>query len=217
MQFIDPEIEAYARQKSTLPSRAAADLAEHTCRHEDMARMLCGEMVASFLGFLVRFSGAKRILEIGTFSGYSALSMAENLPPEGELHTVDIEARDYTANFWQKSPHSHKIVFHQGAALDIVPTLPGHFDLIFIDADKENYSPYLDLALARLSPRGAVVVDNVLWSGKVLQADDDLRGREGESSSLAIKQFNRRVAERDDLYATLLPVRDGLFLICKKN
>ena len=217
MQLIDPETEAYARQKSTLPGSVARELAEYTRQHEDMARMLCGEMVASFLGLLVRMTGARRILEIGTFSGYSALCMAENLPEGGELHTVDVKHKDYTARFWQKSPHAGKIVTHTGAALDVIPTLQGRFDLVFIDADKENYSPYLELSLERLSERGVVVVDNVLWSGRVLRPDRDLQGKEYESSTLSIKHFNDQVAARDDLYATLLPVRDGLFFICKKS
>ena len=217
MELIDPEIEAYARQKSTLPGSAARELAEHTQQHEDMARMLCGEMVGSFLGLTVRMTGARRILEIGTFSGYSALCMAENLPEGGELHTIDVKHRDYTARFWQKSRHAGKIVTHTGTALDVIPTLEGRFDLVFIDADKENYSPYLELSLERLSERGVIIVDNVLWSGRVLQPDGDLRGKEYESSTLAIKRFNDQVAARDDLYTTLLPVRDGLLLICKKT
>ncbi len=215
MELIDPKIEAYARQKSTLPSSVARELAEHTRQHEDMARMLCGEMVGSFLGLLVRLSGARRILEIGTFSGYSTLCIAENLPEGGEIHTIDVKHRDYTARFWQKSGHAEKITAHTGAALDVISTLEGLFDLVFIDADKENYSPYLELSLERLSERGMIVVDNVLWSGRVLESDSDLRGKEYESSTLAIKRLNDQVAGRNDLYATLLPVRDGLFLICR--
>ena len=211
-------IAEYALQKSTVPGDVPAELARHTRTHEPMSRMLAGEMVGSFLGFLIRAIGARRVLEIGTFTGHSALVMAENLPPTGEVHTVDIAPKEVASRFWEKSTHGHKIVFHVGAALEVIPRLSGLFDFVFIDADKVNYESYFDLALERLTKRGVIVVDNVLWSGTVLKSDEELAvTAEEDPSAQAIKAFNDKIAGRKDLYRTLLPVRDGLFLICRKE
>ncbi len=215
MRFVDQSIEEYALKKSTLPGPVPAELAQFTRDREEMSRMLVGEMEGSFLGFLLRATRAQRVLEIGTFTGYSALVMAENLPKEGEVHTIDIEPREYTSGFWQKSPHGHKITAHIGQALEVIPTLGGLFDMVFIDADKVNYESYLKLALERLTVGGMIVVDNVLWSGLVLKSEEELG--ESEHSARAIKRLNDWVASRDDLYSTLLPIRDGILLICKMS
>lgn len=214
MKFIDEKIETYALSMCSRPSSVCDSLENHTRQVESMSQMLIGKMEASFLGILIRSMKAKRILEIGTFTGYSALAMAENLPEDGEVHTIDIQKKDYTAHFWDSSIHGKKIRSHIGPGLEVIPNLPGTFDLVFIDADKENYSNYFSLVENRLNPGGLIVVDNVLWSGRVLQSDEDLQG---DTSTLAIKRFNQMIEQRSDIFKTLLPIRDGIFLISKMS
>lgn len=177
--------------------------------------MLIGEMEASFLGFLMRIHNVMRVLEVGTFTGYSALAMAENLPVGGEIHTIDIEQKDYTKKYWQKSPHGSKIYFHKGKGLKVIPEIPGTFDMAFIDADKENYLNYFNLILPKLTPKGFVVVDNVLWSGKVLQPAAVLE--RNDHATPAIQKFNDYISTQPHLYSCLLPIRDGVLLITRKR
>ncbi len=212
MNFTDQKIEKYALDMCSRPSQDCDELENHTRKVESMPQMLIGKLEASFLGVLIRSLRAKRLLEIGTFTGYSALAMAENLPEDGEIYTIDIQMKDYTSQFWEKSPHGKKIHRHIGPGLEVIPTIPGTFDLVFIDADKENYSNYFKLVEKRLNPGGLIVVDNVLWSGRVLQSDEELKG---DTSTLAIKHFNEMIQSRTDLHKTLLPIRDGVFLISK--
>ena len=212
MNFTEPQIEKYAIGHCTQPGSLCEALETHTRSIEQMSQMLIGKLEASFLGQLIRIMNAKRILEIGTFTGYSALAMAENLPEDGELHTIDIQKKECTNSFWQQSPHGKKIKDYLGKGLDVIPTIPGKFDLVFIDADKENYSNYFDLVENRLNTKGLIVVDNVLWSGNVLKTEAELAG---DSSSLAIKLFNQKIQARTDLYKTMVPIRDGIFLISK--
>ena len=217
MKFVDPKIEKYALEKSTLPGDVPQKLAAFTRAHEQMGQMLIGELEGAFLGFLLRATRAKTVLEVGTFSGYSALAMAENLPSHGTVHTIDIESKEYTERFWKQSAHGHKIVAHRGPALEVIPTIkePSLFDFIFIDADKENYKNYVELGLRRLSPTGAIAVDNVLWSGRVLKSEKELD--KDDTSTRAIQQLNNWVATQDNLYSVLLPIRDGILLIHKKD
>lgn len=214
MKFIDENIERYAISKSTIPSVHCQNLANYTRENEPMSMMLVGEMEGSFLGFLIRSTGAKRVLEVGTYTGYSALVMAENLPEDGEVHTCDVEEKDFTSMYWAKSPAAKKIHLHLGKALETIPQIEGEFDLAFIDADKTNYKNYLEMILPRLSKRGVIAIDNVLWSGSVLKPDSELGGDEN-ASTRAIKEVNDFVAEHPDLYGTMLPIRDGIFLITK--
>lgn len=212
MRFTEPSIEEYAISMSTQPSKTCMALEDRTRAVEPMSQMLIGRLEASFLGILIRSLNAKRILEIGTFTGYSALAMAENLPIDGEVHTIDIQSKPYTREICQDSPHFSKVKLHIGPALEVIPKISGNFDLVFIDADKENYTNYFNLVENRLQPRGLVVVDNVLWSGKVLKSDQELND---DTASLAIKKFNNMIFARTDLYKTLLPIRDGIYLISK--
>lgn len=213
MNFIDNNIESYAISKSTLPSLACKELEERTREVENMSMMLVGELEASLLGFLIKSINAKRVLEIGTFTGYSALAMAEVLPKEGILFTCDVEERPYTKEFWSKSVHGEKIQFLLGKALETIPTIEGEFDLVFIDADKENYLNYLEMVLPRISSNGIVVLDNMLWSGNVLKENSELPVE--DKSTPILKQVNEFIANHSNLYGTLLPVRDGIFLVKK--
>jgi caffeoyl-CoA O-methyltransferase len=213
MNFTDLKIEQYALNMSSHPGLQCAELEAETKNVEAMPEMLIGKLEASFLGLLIRATGAKRILELGTFSGYSALAMAEHLPTDGEIHTIDIVRKDYTSRYWRESPHGIKIKSHLGAALEVIPNLTGRFDMVFIDADKENYSNYFELVVPKLTARGLIIVDNVLWSGRVLLDDEELVS---DTATLAIKKFNQMVCSRADLHKTMLPIRDGILLISKK-
>ena len=214
MKFIDPVLEKYCIDHSDCPSALNQELFDKTHETQDLPQMLVGEMEASFLGFLIRSGGVKRVLEIGTFTGYSALAMARELPQDGELITLDLnpDSVKLAQEYWDRAPWGGRIKSVLGPALETIPKLKGQFDLVFIDADKENYKNYLELILRRLSGNGMVVVDNVLWSGKVVRGSkyDDHNPSE---ATLALREFNDYVKGRGDLYATMLPVRDGLFLI----
>ena len=163
---MDKNIEDYCIAKSNLPSADCDEIENYTRANVHGSGMLIGKMEASFIGFLLRSVDAKRVLELGTFTGYSALTMAENLPDDGEIFTVDInqETVKLAKEFWNKSKHGHKIKSLMGSGLDIIPTLKAPFDFVFIDADKRNYIDYLKLTVPLLSPRGIILIDNVLWS-----------------------------------------------------
>jgi caffeoyl-CoA O-methyltransferase len=180
--------------------------------------MLIGKMEASFIGFLLRSIGAKRILELGTYTGYSALTMAENIPEDGEIFTVDInkETVELAKNFWKQSPHGHKITSILGSGLDIIPTLTGQFDFVFIDADKRNYIDYLKLTIPLLSSQGIIVIDNVLWSGRVVPGSESSGSDLHDRNTDFIRELNDYIANEPTLYGTLLPIRDGMFLVRKR-
>ena len=217
MKFINEEIESYAISKSNCPSTFVAALGEETRANVPMAIMLVGEMEGSLLGFLIRALKVERVLEVGTYTGYSALCMAENLPEAGEVITLDIddELTKLSEKHWSRSPHGLKIKKIIGPALSTIPEIEGEFDLVFIDADKENYLNYLKLVIPRLSKKGIVVVDNVLWSGEVLKNDSELEP--SDLSTRTIKSLNDYVASSTELYGTMLPIRDGIFLITKNR
>ncbi len=205
----NPQIEAYCISKSSLPPLLCNELEDFTRKHIDMSQMLIGKLEASLLGFLIRSINAKRVLEIGTFTGYSALSMATHLPQDGKLVTLDIseERTNVAKEFWAKSEHGNKIDLILGPAKLSLAALEESFDFIFIDADKENCLAYLKRCLELLSPKGIIAVDNCLWDGKVLK-DQDL-----DEETRGIKELTDFVFHHKNLYSTLLPVRDGVLLI----
>lgn len=204
-------IEQYCINKSSLPSPLATELEQATRKRYDMAQMLVGKLEASFLTFLIQLSKAKRVLEFGTFTGYSALVFAEALPKEGEVHTLDINPAtvEFGKSYWEKSEHKDKIHFHLGEALENIKKIEGNFDFIFIDADKRNYLNYLKISLERLNPNGVIALDNTLWSGKVLNDETN------SISTQIIRETNDFIAAMPDIQACLLPIRDGLFLVRK--
>lgn len=208
------ELDEYARSHSTPPDELLVRLFEET--HEKLAapQMLTGPTEGRFLEMLVWASGARRVLEIGTYSGYSALSMAAALPPDGELITCDVweEANEVARRYAAESPHGEKIDFRLGPALETIATLEGPFDLVFIDADKDNYDNYLEATLPLLSPRGLIVVDNTLWSGRVLPGHDD-----GAPQTKAISALNRKLADDPRLVVAMLPIRDGVTLVRRRE
>jgi len=218
MQMVDKKIEDYCIAKSNLPSADCDRIEDYTRAHVHGAQMLIGKMEASFIGFLLRSIEAKRVLELGTFTGYSALAMAENLPEDGEIFTVDInqETAALASDFWKQSKHGYKIKSLLGSGLDIIPTLKAPFDFVFIDADKRNYINYLKLAVPLLSPRGIIVIDNVLWSGRVVHGTETSGSDLHDRNTEFIRLVNDYIATEPTLYGTLLPIRDGMFLVKRK-
>ena len=209
----DPQMVDYILSHSQKPSKCCEDIEEHTKKNFSSAQMLSGPLVGSFLGALVRLTSAKRILEIGTFTGYSALAMAEQMLETGQVFTLekDPQHAQVARRFWQASPHGKKIHLLLGDALEQLEKLEGPFEFVFIDADKANYLLYLKACLEKLGPTpSCILVDNALWSGRVA----DVENR--ESSTQSIRALNDYVAESPHLHGCLLPLRDGLFLIQKK-
>ncbi|TFH43295.1 MAG: methyltransferase domain-containing protein [Chrysiogenales bacterium] len=207
--IVDPDIEEYCRLMSTAPSPYCDAIYRYTMEKMEESQMLVGPLEAGFLCMLMKMIGALRVLEIGCFTGYSALAMAERLPRGGKVITIDYDekAAAVARKFWSKSPRGHAIELHVGTALDILPGLQGPFDLVFIDADKNNYVPYLELTLPMLSDSGVVIADNTLWYGKVIDPDTN------DPDALAIRAFNEYVSDRKDLEAVIVPMRDGMTLI----
>lgn len=210
--IVKEEINQYCEKQSSLPSPLTEQLTAYTLEKVEYPQMLSGPLVGSFLGLLTKLVRAKRILEVGTYTGYSALYMAENLPEGGELITLDISAEriEIAKTFWNQSPHGKKITSILGPANETIKTLSPSFDLVFIDADKTGYLEYLKASLGLLSPTGLIVVDNCLWNGTVLEKSPS------DPDAIAIKNFNAYVAKDSSLQKTLVPIRDGLFLIRRK-
>ncbi|MBI5427753.1 MAG: class I SAM-dependent methyltransferase [Nitrospinae bacterium] len=210
MNFIDEKIERYAYDHTQSEGELLSRLAEETHQTLELPVMLTGRVEGRFLKLLARILGARRILEIGTFSGYSALSMAEALPEDGVLVTCEIDppAIEFARRYFARSPHGKKVVLREGPALETLRSLEGPFDMAFIDADKENYPLYYEAVLSLLRPGGLIVADNVLWSGRVLNPVD--------SHDKAINRFNQIVASDGRVESVMLTVRDGIYCIRKK-
>jgi len=172
-------------------------------------RMISGPLQGRFLSLLSHLIHPSSILEIGTFTGYATLCLAEGLSKSGVLHTIDCneELVSLQSRFFNKSPYAHQIHQHLGNALDILPTLEGPFDLVFIDADKVNYSFYFDMLIDKMKPGGMLISDNVLWSGKVLESAADK-----DESTLALQAYNQKLKQDSRIQSVLLPLRDGLTL-----
>lgn len=208
----DP-VERYAEEHSTPPPEHLARLAEETRATLASPQMLTGAVEGRLLETLVFATGARRVLEIGTYSGYSALSMAAALPPGGEVVTCEIseEHAAFARRHIEATPYADRIDIRLGPALDTVRGLEGPFDLVFIDADKPGYRDYYEASLPLLSERGLIVVDNVLWSGRVADPDND------EESTLAIRAFNEHVRADERVVSVMLTVRDGITLIRRRR
>lgn len=207
------ELEAYAEAHSMPESAICRDLREETVRSTDLPQMLVGPLEAAFLKMMVQLVGARRVLEIGMFTGYSALSMAEVLPEDGRILTCELEV-DYAGiarRFFEQSPAGRKIEVRMGPALETLRDLTGPFDLIFIDADKVNYVNYYRRALELISPAGVILVDNVLWDGEVVKVPPPDR------ATAAIQELNRVVAADSRVTAVLVTIRDGVLVVKPKK
>ena len=211
MSFIVEEpIEEYAERHTTPPDPLLAELAAETKATMSAPQMLTGPIEGRFLELLVAGTGAKRVLEIGTFTGYSALSMAAAMPPDGRIDTLDIEPKhaEVAQRYFDRSPDGGKITLHLGPALETIEQLDGEFDFVFIDADKENYDAYFEAVLPRLSEGGLIAIDNTLWSGRVLDPPDE--------TTKLIAALNDKLAADDRVVVVQLTVRDGVTLIRRR-
>ena len=210
ISIVNKKIGAYAVQHSTPETRLFKSLVRFTYANTSLPQMQVGHLEGSFLRFLVKISHAKNILEIGTFTGYSTLAMAEGLPANGQIITCDIDPENarIAKKYWGKSPHGKKIKLMVGPALKTLNELEGPFDLVFIDADKENYIRYWELCLKKVAQGGILVIDNVLWSGRVLKPKSE--------TDHAIVKFNRHVLRDKRVEVVMIPIRDGITLALKK-
>lgn len=204
-----PDIETYAETHSLPESEICRRLREETYRNMDCPQMVVGALEGAVLKVMAMSVGARRVLEIGTFTGYSALCFAESLPDDGQVITCDIdpESTDMAKRYWAQSPHGSKIHLRLAPALETLQTVSGPFDLIFIDADKANYVKYYQRAVDLIADHGVILIDNVLWNGDVLKSPAP------DSNTAAIQELNRVVHADSRVSAVLLTIRDGIFLI----
>lgn len=212
MDFIDKKIEDYARAFTSPESDVMSELNRETYLNKLQPRMLSGHIQGSFLKMISQMIKPKNILEIGTYTGYSAIALASGLAKGGKLTTLEFnEEHEQMANeFFTKAGVDDRIEMKIGDATKLIPTLDKQWDLVFIDADKNNYSVYYDLVFDAVPSGGWILADNVLWSGKVLLDDEDL-----DEDTRAIKAFNKKVMADDRVENMILPFRDGLLLIRK--
>jgi caffeoyl-CoA O-methyltransferase len=209
MDIVAKDLEQYAFDRTRPEPELLRALAEETYARMASPQMLTGRLEGRFLKLLAVLARAKRVLEIGTFTGYSALSLAEGLPEDGRLITCEIETAhaEMAQRYFDQSPHGRKIEIRLGSALETLASLKEPFDLAFIDADKANYPAYYERTMELLRPGGLILVDNTLWSGQVLRPDDP--------ESRAIDAVNRRIATDPRVENVLLTVRDGMQLVRK--
>jgi caffeoyl-CoA O-methyltransferase len=209
----DEQLAAYIEAHTTPPDTHLAALAKETRATLNAPQMLTGTVEGRFLEALVWTVRPRLVLELGTYSGYSALAMAAALPPGGRIVTCEVsdEHADFAQRHIDASPYADRIELRRGPALDTVATLDGPFDLVFIDADKPNYVNYYDAVLPKLAERGLIAADNTLWSGNVA-ADEDQ-----SDAAVALRAFNDRVRDDDRVVCVMLSVRDGITLIRRRG
>ena len=212
MEFIDSSIEAYAREHTEKESDLLFHLNRQTHLKVLQPRMLSGHLQGRILSFLSTAIQPQNILEIGTYTGYSALCLAEGLPKNGKLVTIDknIELEMMVKKYINDSPYKHQIEFINSDAVEAIPALNLKWDLVFIDADKENYITYFDLVIDQVNKGGWIIADNVLWSGKVLE-EPDIKDKE----TVILKKFNEKVHQDSRVRNVLFPVRDGMMIMIK--
>lgn len=214
MEFLPKEITKYAENFTDSEPSLLQQLNRDTHCNVLIPRMLSGHLQGRFLSFISKIKQPKYILEIGTFTGYAALCLAEGLTTNGELHTIEKneELEPRILKYFNVSGKESQLNLHIGNALEIIPKIDRPFDLVFIDADKENYTNYFDLLIDRL-PSGAIIIaDNVLWSGKVL----DNKELENDLETKALHLFNEKIHQDSRVENILLPIRDGLMVVRKK-
>ncbi|MCU1429420.1 MAG: O-methyltransferase family 3 [Actinomycetia bacterium] len=212
--FLSPEAHEYLVAHGTPPDDVQHDLIEETAKLGGIAGMQIAPEQGAFMTVLTRVIGARRAVEVGTFTGYSALCIARGLPDDGQLLCCDVsdEWTSIGRRYWERAGLGGKIELRLGPAADTLRSLPAEevFDLAFIDADKPSYAVYYEEILRRLRPNGVILVDNVLWDGRVFQPDAD------DENTLAIRAFNDMVAADTRVEAVMLPLSDGLTLARKR-
>lgn len=211
MNFISDQLQQYIDDHSMEESDLLKALDRETHKKVLQPRMLSGSYQGRLLALLAKMIGPKKILEVGTYTGYATLCMAEGLTTDGLIDTIDHneELADMQRRYFDQSPYGSQIVQHLGEAKDILKTLAGPYDLVFLDADKENYPHYFDLIIDKLETGGVILSDNVLWSGKVLEKATD------EATS-ALQEYNHKINTDVRVETVVLPIRDGLTITRKR-
>ena len=212
MEFISPELQQYVTDHSSAVSPLLSQIDRETHLEVLQPRMLSGHFQGRVLSMLAQLLKPTAILEIGTYTGYSALCLAEGLTPDGKLITIDVneELAPRVRSYFEASAYAQQIDYRIGNAAQLIPTLQYTFDLIFIDADKQQYPLYYEQALEKLKPGGFILIDNVLWSGKVLDTQHQ------DKDSVLLRELNLKISQDVRVEKVLLPIRDGLYLIRKK-
>lgn len=207
MHFLSADLEAYAEQNSEKEPSLLAALARETHLKVLQPRMLSGHLQGRFLSLLSKLICPKYIVEIGTFTGYATLCLAEGLSQEGFIHTIEVneELEEIQNKYFEQSSYQSQIIQHFAPALSVIPTLPDGIDLVFIDADKKNYPNYLEAILPKMRKGGIILSDNVLWSGKVVENVKD-----NDKHTQVLIAYNQQLANDSRLETILLPIRDGL-------
>jgi caffeoyl-CoA O-methyltransferase len=212
MNEIKNELTEYAERFTSDESAILRELREHCYAHYEDSSMLAGFYQGRLLSMFSHMITPRTVLEIGTYLGYSALCFAEGLAEGGKVITLDVneETNAVARSFVERSDYRDSVEFHLGPATEIIPTLPGTFDMVFIDADKPNYSTYFDLTIDRVRPGGFIIADNVLWSGRVLDDEKD-------EDAQALHDYNGKILSDERVENILLPIRDGLMVAKKKT
>ena len=212
MESISEALSNYSEQHSEAESALLNELNRETHLKAMSPRMLSGHIQGRFLSMISKLSKPKNILEIGTYTGYSALCLAEGLDAEGKLITIDPneETNIMACKYFERSAYAKQIELKSGDATKIIPTLTQTFDIVFIDADKRNYALYFDLIIDKVKKGGLIIADNVLWSGKILMPENEM-----DVDTKAIHEFNKKINNDKRVSNLLLPIRDGLLLMLK--
>jgi len=210
MDLIHPQVQQYAEKYSSPEDQLLKEINEYTQKHPE-AQMLSGHLQGKVLELLSCMIRPRRVLEIGTFTGYSALCLAKGLTEDGVLHTIEISEKEAVKarEFFSQSSYNSRIILHLGSALDIIPILDEAWDLVFIDADKPAYIEYFNLVLPKVRKNGFIFADNIFFHGQVLE--EEVKGKNAKG----IKAFNEYIQQRTDIEKVILTLRDGLFLIRK--
>jgi caffeoyl-CoA O-methyltransferase len=214
MDLLSPALQAYVEQHTSPEPELLRQLNRETHAKVMMPRMLSGHLQGRVLALFSQMIRPRQILEIGTYTGYSALCLAEGLQEGGTLHTIDLneELEELVRGYFEQAGFSSRIRYYLGNALELVPTIRETFDLVFIDADKANYARYYDLVIDQVRPGGFILADNVLWGGKVVEEP----GQKISKDTRAILDFNRKVQEDERVENVLFPIRDGLLVMRRK-
>jgi predicted O-methyltransferase YrrM len=209
MHFLSNILEDYIEEHSQSEPELLAELSRETHLKVLQPRMITGHFQGRVLSLLSKIIAPKNILEIGTYTGYSAICLAEGLQKTGELHTIEIneELHGFQRKYFDRSGYGTQIIQHTGDALDIIPTLDLSFDLVFIDAQKVNYDAYFEAVIQKTRPGGVILSDNVLWSGKVVEPVP-----QSDKATLALKAYNKKLQSDPRVETVILPIRDGLTL-----
>lgn len=213
MEFIDPALLKYCEDHSSQEDYLLKKITRETQAKVMMPRMISGHLQGKMLELFTKMQHPKTILEIGTYTGYSGICMARGLGKDGKLITLDIndELEKMVRGFFEESGLADKIDYRLGNAIEIIPTLSGPFDMVFIDADKSNYAKYYDLIIDKVNPGGIILADNVLWSGKILVE----KGKKIDKDTQAILDFNAMIQNDPRVENALLPIRDGVMMARK--